>query len=96
MKDYVKTSDFPYAAYLMTSAGYTLLGCIDPENGEGRFDFYLTHGDEEVRKNIIDHSTELRDKYQYQPKGFREFYLHLRTLRKATRNPISLSQFEGK
>lgn len=91
MRDYVKTSDYPYAAYLMLN-GYTLLGCVDPEDGEGRYDFYLTHADDDIRFNIIDHSNELRDKYQYEPKGFRDFYIHLRQLRRKTQNPIKKAE----
>lgn len=91
MKDFVKTSDFPYAAYLMLN-GYTLLGCVDPGNGDGRYDFYLTHADNDIRDKIIEHASELRDQYQYEPKGFREFYIHLRMLRRKTRSPIPLEE----
>lgn len=88
MKDYIKTSDYPYAAYLMLK-GYTLLGCIDPQDQTGRYDFYLTHSDEEIRERIQDHANELRDEYQFSPQGFRDYYIHLRRLRRSTRSPIT-------
>lgn len=93
MKDFTKTSDYPFAAYLMLQ-GYTLLGCVDPGKEDGRYDFYLTHADPEIRVNIVDNANELRDKYQFEPKGFREYYIHLKTLRRGTRNPIKAAEFD--
>lgn len=92
-KDYTKTSDTPFAAYLMLQ-GYTVLGCVDPGNTDGRYDFYFTHSSPEIRDNIDDKTTELRDRYQYESIGYREFYLNLKTLRRMTRNPIRKSDFD--
>ena len=96
-KEYVKTSDTPYAAYLMLN-GYTLLDCIDtgklsPFSGKPCFDFYLTHSDESIRTNIQEHANELRDFYQNESKGFREFFLHIKLLNRKARSPRKLEEY---
>lgn len=99
MKDFIKTSDTAFAAYLMLE-GYTALGCVDDgtidQRGNTRLNFYFTHADKDIRENIVDHSNELRDRYQYEPRSYREYFLHLRHLRKMTRSPLDLETFEKK
>lgn len=97
-KDYIKTSDTPYAAYLMLH-DFTLLGCVDtgkvsPHSGMPSYEFFLSHSDEDKRNNIHEHANELRDRFQSETGGFREFYLHLKLLNKKARNPLTLNDWE--
>lgn len=97
MKDFYKTSDTAFAGYLMVE-GFTVLGCVDDntldERGNTRLNFYFTHSDEDIRQKIDEYCNELRDKYQYETKSFREYFLYLKHLRKLTRNPIDPKKFE--
>lgn len=95
--EYVKTSDMPYAAYLMLH-GYTYLATVDPEDGTRRYEFYFTHTDPETRENIVFHSSELRDELQGQESDYVKFYKHLRMLRKTTyeERVIRKSEYERK
>jgi hypothetical protein len=90
MNDIYKTSDTPFAAYLMLE-GYTHLGCVDngevSKSGHPRIDHYLTHSEEDIRLKIHEHTNELRDMFQSEPKGFREYYIKLHLAKKKVRSP---------
>jgi hypothetical protein len=93
MEDYIKTSDTPYAAYLMLF-DYTLIGCVDPEDESGKYEFYLTHSDPETRDRIHIHSSELRDKLYSEDIKFISFFKHYRMLIRKTHSPLRLSELE--
>lgn len=90
MNDLYKTSDTPFAAFLMLN-GYTHVGCVDngeaSKSGNARIDHYLTHADEAVRVRIHEHANDLRDQFQGEPKGFLEYSRMLHVAKKKVRNP---------
>ena len=94
MKDYVKTSDTPFAAYLMLH-DFTLLGCVDtgktsPHSGMPCYEFFLSHSEEDKRENIQEYANELRDVFQSETGGYREFFLHMKLLNRKARSPMTL------
>jgi hypothetical protein len=98
MKDFIKTSDTAFAAYLMLKE-YTHLGCVDngeaSESGHPRLDHYLTHSNEVVRDTIAEHASELRDEFMGQTDGYRQYYLMLHKAKKQLRRPLNIKEMGG-
>jgi hypothetical protein len=90
-KDYYKTSDSAFAAFLMLH-DYTLLDAVDDgevgDRGFPRINLYLTHNDEVTRNNIHEEANKLRDEFQMRDKSFRQYFIHLQLVRKKLRTPI--------
>lgn len=98
MKDYVKTSDTPFAAYLMLH-DFTLIACVDtgkvsPHSGLPSYEFFLTHHKPDKREIIQEYANELRDVFQSETDGYREFFLHLKLLNRKARNPVTQREVE--
>lgn len=92
--NHTKTSDLAFAAYLMLH-DFTVIGCIDPENGEGRYDFYLTHSDPDVREAIHEQVIKLRDQFASTDFKYADYYRHTRFLRRKAANPVRKSQWQA-
>jgi len=96
-REYVKTSDKPFAGYLMLK-GYTAISCVDEgiydQRGNPRFSFYLTHSDPEIRKEITNHMSEMRELFETTEEQFQLFHKRMKHLHKLAQNPVKLSDFE--
>lgn len=90
MDEHITTSDLAFAAYLMLH-DFTVIGCVDPENGGRRFDFYLTHSDPEIRKDIHLVVNKHRDAFASTDFSYADYYRHTRLLRRKAANPIRKS-----
>lgn len=82
-QEYVKTEDWPFAAYLMLN-DYTYIATVDPENNTRRYEFYLTHSDPAIREDIVAHSNKLRDRLQGEDYDYIKYFKFIRKLRKST------------
>lgn len=93
-KDYVTTSDIDFAAYLMLN-DFTFITCVDPEDGGKRYDFYLTHSDQDVRERIFENVNKMRDDFASIDRRFSEFHKYIKKLRSATYEPIRKSEWKS-
>lgn len=95
-KDYIKTDDTTFAAFLMLH-DYTALGAVDSGElgmtGKPRYDIYLTHADQEVRDAIQEHASELRDRLNGDDYQFIRFFKHYKKLTSLMHNPINKENF---
>jgi hypothetical protein len=95
-KDYIKTDDTTFAAFLMLH-DYTALGAVDSgstgQTGKPRYDIYLTHADPEIRDIIQEHSSDLRDLLNGDDYGYIRFFKHYRKLTSMMHNPIDKEKF---
>lgn len=95
-KDFVKTDDTAFAAFLMLH-DYTALGAVDEgiigPTGKPRYYIYLTHADEDVRSRILEHSSELRDKLNGIDFSYIQFFKHYRKLATLMHRPLNPEEF---
>ena len=96
-KDYIKTSDMSYGAYLMLQ-GYTAIACVDDgvkdQRGNPRFSFYFTHTQDDIRDRILEHANEMREAFETVDENFQLFHKRVKHLHKLSMNPVRLEDLE--